>query len=199
MIGNPVSLDTMVLIYPTTLKLKRICMPSDAMLKMFNIGSKVNPAILETYFSDVKTCWYVILITVGVALIISYIYMIVVRYCAGVFVWLTIFAYLALLILLAYWCWSKGEENISKGENGNKNMLYIGYVVAAFAAINVIIVCCLCSKINLAIAILKTASMFIREVKSVLFVPVIIFLVSIGFYAFWIIGFLYLYSIGDFT
>lgn len=51
-------------------------------------------------------------------------------------------------------------------------------------------------RIRLAIAIIKTASMFVRDVKSAMLVPGLFFIKLMGFYAVWIVGFIYIYALG---
>lgn len=52
------------------------------------------------------------------------------------------------------------------------------------------------SRIRLAIAIIKTATMFVRDVKSAMIVPLLFYVKLLIGFGFWIIGFIYLYSLG---
>lgn len=125
--------------------------------------------------------------------------MIFLRFCAGLFVWLTILAYLILLSVLTWWCIYNGQEVNAVGEETQHELRNIGYALIGFTIVNFIIVFCCCYRINLAIAVLKTSTMFVRDVISIVLVPFVIWAVCCGFYAIWIVGFIYLYSIGDYT
>lgn len=52
-------------------------------------------------------------------------------------------------------------------------------------------------KIKLAIAVLKTASNFIGDVKSSLLVPIFTIALVVCYWIFWIPGFIYIWSDGD--
>lgn len=58
-------------------------------------------------------------------------------------------------------------------------------------------VICAFNRIRIAVAIVKTASLFINDVKSVLLVPPFFILLFAFFWAFWISAALFLYSIGE--
>jgi len=50
----------------------------------------------------------------------------------------------------------------------------------------------------MAIAIIKTAAIFVKDVMSIFFVPpVITFLIGL-YFVYWVVIFVYLYSIGDY-
>jgi len=54
----------------------------------------------------------------------------------------------------------------------------------------------MCNAIRLALALLKVVARFIAETCSVLFVPVIMFLVVVGFFIYWVVVAVYIYSTG---
>lgn len=54
-------------------------------------------------------------------------------------------------------------------------------------------------KIKLAIAIIKTATLYIRDVFLVMLVPPIFSLIVAGWWVFWIIAAIYVYSVGEIT
>jgi len=55
------------------------------------------------------------------------------------------------------------------------------------------------SRIQLGIAIIKTASSFVRDTPSIFIVPIIMSIILVGFYIFWILGFTYIYSVGTWS
>lgn len=65
------------------------------------------------------------------------------------------------------------------------------------AGISAIFFCCFRNALRLAVAIVKSAGMFLMDCKSVLAVPLIGYVLFIGVFAFWLFGFVYLYSTGD--
>lgn len=63
--------------------------------------------------------------------------------------------------------------------------------------ISILALLCYFSRIRMAIAIIKTAALFVMEVPTVMFVPPVFTIIVMGFWALWITSFFYIYSIGD--
>ncbi len=77
----------------------------------------------------------------GIALIFGLIYMIILRICAGVIVFLTIIAYLAGLVVLGAYLYINGSTTSTSG-NSLTYMTYIGYALWALAGLSFICFCC---------------------------------------------------------
>jgi uncharacterized membrane protein len=61
------------------------------------ISNKINPQAMEQALQDVKTTKWVIFLSIMVAVVVSFLFIFFLEKCAGVVVWLFIFATLALL------------------------------------------------------------------------------------------------------
>jgi len=59
-----------------------------------------------------------------------------------------------------------------------------------------IITCCLCNKIRLAIGIIETSALFLRENFVVIFLPIINFIILATYIIFAVISLAYLYATG---
>jgi len=96
-------------IYNTTGFWDRICVPTDLdLIKNTNITDVLTTSDLEKYFNDLRTAWKIIFAGAGIAFLVGFIYMFIMRYCVGIFTWLTIFAYFIILIFLSYYLLKKG-------------------------------------------------------------------------------------------
>ena len=75
---------------------------------------------------------------------------------------------------------------------------YWGITIASYAValLLLILVICLRKHIGLAIAIMKSATIFINDVWTSLLVPIFMFFVSLAVITFWILALVYLYSSG---
>jgi hypothetical protein len=92
--------------------------------------------------------WEIILACFFIAFAVAAVYMIFVRYFAGVMVWTAILIYLVLTFLLAYFLVTKGTEYEDAGEaDKGRNLKYTGYLIYAIAGVSVIIVLCSWRKI----------------------------------------------------
>jgi hypothetical protein len=84
-------------------------------------------------------------------------------------------------------------------------MLYIAITLWVIAGLSFLIFMytifprcrCYFRSIQLAIAIVKSAALFLRDVPSALIVPLVFGLLIIAFWSFWITMFLFVYSSGD--
>lgn len=56
---------------------------------------------------------------------------------------------------------------------------------------------CMCTRIRLAIAIMKTGTQYVGDVWYIVFFPPTMFLIVVAIYAYWVFANLYLYSAGD--
>lgn len=70
-------------------------------------------------------------------------------------------------------------------EKDGKYLKYLAYAVFGFAGLCAITFLCLYNRIRLAVAIIKSAALFVAEVKSVFFVPPVITFFNMLFMAWW--------------
>lgn len=76
-------------------------------------------------------------------------------------------------------------------------MLALAITLWVIAGVSFIIFVCSINKIRLAIAIIKSAAIFIKDVPSALIVPIIVGALMVAFWAFWISMAIYVYAIGE--
>lgn len=70
--------------------------------------------------------------------------------------------------------------------------------MAGILAICLIGFFCMFDKIRLAIAIIKTATVYVRDVPLALLVPPVFTILNALFWLAWLYGVVYLYSVGEF-
>lgn len=104
-----------------------------------------------------------ILISFATAVVISFLYLIFVRVCAGVIVWLCCFIWFAIVLgvgLCLYY--DVGiEEGSSIAESMGDNRKIISYICFGVFGVTFLIFLCFYHRIKLAVAILKTGAQFI--------------------------------------
>lgn len=76
------------------------CFPQDTTIKVANelVEGILSIGVLQKYFSDLSVAWKLILAMVGVSLVISIFYSVLIRYFAGCMVWTMILLLLTLLL-----------------------------------------------------------------------------------------------------
>jgi len=119
-----------------------------------NFYSTYDVGTLTNYISDLINAWQVELISVGAAFVIGIIYLMLLRCCAGVMVWTTILAVIAVLGGGGYWVYEY-RNNYATTNNTYKYLEYGAYAIWGIDGLFVLLVLCCCSRIRLAVAIMK--------------------------------------------
>lgn len=125
--------------------------------------------------------------------------MIYIRYCVGVVIWTTILLFNALFLVLALLCLTKAsayEDENPPNTTDADNQRIIAYILFGCLGVSLIILCCLYSKIKLAIGVMKCASNYLGDVKSALAVPPVFTIITACYWVLWICGFVYLFGWG---
>jgi len=126
--------------YPTTTTIDRVCVPTSAVFNFFDgqssnntstgMSSTFSGGYLSNLFQDVQNNWKLLLAGFGVAIVLSFVVMLFLRWFAGCMVWLSIIGLLVFLIglgfILAY----------SGGLFGDQPISYLGYTMPKIGANN---------------------------------------------------------------
>lgn len=139
------------------------------------------------YIADLAKAWYVMVISIGVAVVVSLIYLLILRCCAGVLIWVSIFGILGAMGGGGYWLYAT-KEKYPIGDPTHNYMMYGAYACWAVTGVFALLSLCLCSRIRLAVAIMKVTSSFIFRTPTILLLP-LIFLILV---ASWIVGWTFL-------
>lgn len=129
---------------------------------------------------------------------LSIFYLIFIRICAGIFVWLIIFVFFVCLGGIGGLFFYDGEENLAN-ESLNANLTseqrkHVAYGIWGLWALCLLTFLCCFSRIRLAIAILKTGASYIGSVMTSLFVPLILVIPQAIFLILYVAGFVILYT-----
>jgi hypothetical protein len=172
---------------------------------------------LYEWVSDLTITWPLLLLGFGIAILIGLFYCYFLRCCAGVITWLVIILLMVGLWVLGALCYKQAmswkEKKESKetlatisGTTANvddeTNKLYFWYIMMGAVWLTALIYTCLvlCNyqKIRLVVCIIKATARFMNENIMILFVPIVNTLLAASFIFIWIIGIVYLYSVGTF-
>ena len=168
------STTTYFYLYDSKLLFNKVCVPTSIAPSMTSFSTTISSSLGSTYkyTSDIMNAYYVILIAMAAAVLIGFIYLMLLKCIAGLIVFLTINVYLGGLGFLGYLLYKQGTTVDPTGTD-NTQMQYIAYAIWAFDALSLIIILCARKTLQLAVAIVKTAGQFVNDVKSVLVVPLI--------------------------
>lgn len=98
--------------YSTELVIGKYCLPNsealkDAAIQQFNDNfySKYDVDKYSQYIADLYKAWYVMAISVGVAFFTAILYLLILRCCAGVLIWVSIAGIIAAIGGGGYWAY----------------------------------------------------------------------------------------------
>ncbi|XP_065068597.1 choline transporter-like protein 4 isoform X2 [Rhopilema esculentum] len=175
------------------------------LLNLQNLGKKV--------IQDVQTSWYWILAGLGIAMVASFLYILVMRWVAGILVWLTTYAVLTLIGYGTYYCYNEYDRlkkmdsnqslqfqfstNLSSYKDKKETWLAFTIILGVTLGILLLLLLALRSRIRIAIQIIKEASKAISRMISTLFFPIIPWIFQVILFT-WFVGVLtYLVTSGD--
>jgi len=148
------------------------------LLNAQNVGQRV--------LGDVRTSWHWILAGFGICLVASFIYILIMRWVAGIFVWLTTYAVLTLLGFAAYYCYTEYKRlaevdksdigfefitNLSSYKEKKETWLVLGIIASVLLAVLLLLLLALRKRIVIAIQLIKEGSRCITSMLSTLFFP----------------------------
>ena len=135
-------------------------------------------------------------ICIGVAFALGMIYLVILRFLAGVIIWFSILAILGVIGGGGYWCYYTKDSYDIK-DNNHKYLEYGSYALWGIDGVFFILILCCCSRIRLAVAVMKVTGSFIFGTPSVLFVPIIFVVLGMAWIVGWIFTCVYLMSVGQ--
>ncbi|KAL0230562.1 hypothetical protein PCE1_004120 [Barthelona sp. PCE] len=128
-----------------------------------------------------------------IGLVVGLIWIWLLRCMAGFLTYLTIFAVIALFLYATYYTyssWKDLEEEYKETNNADtkddaNNMKWVFYITAGVTVIFLLIMLFLWSRIKLAVAVIKVTSRAVSDMRQLLLVPVVFFVIDILFISIW--------------
>ena len=149
------------------------------------------------YFMDIMMCWPVLLASTGVALVVSYIFLFIMRCMGGGLVWLMIFLTIGTLGGGGGYCWYLRSAKFTPADDPTYKYLAIAsYVLWGLAGLIFLFMLCCCGAIKLGIAVMKASAKFIGQNLRIMLLPIFSYVFITVWGLLWFFGGLYLYTIG---
>jgi hypothetical protein len=151
---------------------------------------------LTSYMADIATSWKLILICSGTAVVLGYIYLMLIRFIGGLIVWLSILLIQVSLLAGGYYVYIQHEE-YDETSDYREYVKYAAYGLWGLAALYALCVCCCWSAIRIGIAVYKTTAVYVASNLRIFFLPMISYIVCGLWLAVWFISILYIFSVGE--
>lgn len=177
---------------------------------------------------DIETTWPMILVCGGVIAVgLGFVFLVLMKYCAGCVVWMTLWAFVLLLLLFALMLSTKAgiisssdiaelssslqdaglvaasqnglqvPENLRASEDKKKVYAAAAYVFYALSGVAFLLVCFFQKKIRITVGIIKEASRAIQRLPLLVLFPIWPFLMILVLFIYSATIAAYIYSSGD--
>nr|XP_034302606.1 choline transporter-like protein 2 isoform X2 [Crassostrea gigas] len=171
--------------------------------------------VIEMIYKDVIASWWLILAFLGIAMVVCFIWIVLMRWLTGIIVWFSIFAVLGVISYACYYSyvqyydlkstnvtgtWGYSEAfalNFSYYLKLKETWLAFGCGTATFLAIFVLLLIFLLDRICIAIELIKESSRAIGNMIFTLFWPIIPFFIQLAIVGYFGFSSVYIASIGD--
>ncbi len=164
--------------------------------KLINL-SVINTDKLISWLSDLINTWEVIVGSVGIAFVICIFYLILVRFCAAIIAYVTIFLLLCTLAGLGYLF--QYRIDYYKDLNDENYVLAMKVLCGLFyslAGLWLLVILFMCNKIRLSIALVEVTAKYLAGNCSIFLIPFLFFFFAIGFYVYWVALSVFIYATG---
>lgn len=207
---------------PSAIWFTTFCLPSYAWMKEYREEfEEALKGVFEKFESidevrgwvnDVRITWWIILICFGFTLVVSFLYMYFLRWCTDILTWAIVISFQLIIVALGgafYYYAGIKEEEYADAENATgadleskstfytKTLRYTGYIFWFIGAIYFCVICCICHKIRLVTAIIESTARYVQDNFLVFLVPIVNMLAALFFMLIWLVGTVYLYSVGE--
>ena len=151
---------------------------------------------LTSYIADIAYCTKLILAFSFGAVVLSYLWLFIIKLIGGLIVWLSLIIIQLSLIGGGYYVYSQknsyGEESDYK-----KWITYAAYGIWGLAALFFCCICCCWTSIRIGIAVYKTTAHYVGKNMKIYFLPAVSYIVAAVWLTIWFVSAIYVFSIGD--
>jgi hypothetical protein len=187
---NPISLIIL------KLDLARYCFPNATDIANV-LAEKIAGGDLARYFTDLATAWWVFLVMTAICLVITLLYMFLLRWTAKPVLYVSFVIIFLMLLGGGFYVWIFASQKYVPEDNTYKAMRGVAILLWILTGIYGIILLCCCSRIQLGVAIMEATSQFVKDTCSIVFVPIIFFVFTFVWMVFWIFSAVYVFSVGE--
>ena len=177
------------------LYLERYCLPRNKEMRE-ELLKKIASGDLGRYMSDLATCWWVFLVLGGISAVLSFTYLVLMKWFAKPIIYFSMISIVLLLVGGGFYVFFIATK-YDVGDNTRQAMQGMGILLWILSGIYLLILCCCWSRIRLGTAIMEASSDYVANTPSVLLVPLIFFVICGAWVIWWVISAVYVYSVGE--
>lgn len=151
---------------------------------------------LTSYLADIAYAWKTILTCSVTAIVLGYIYMLLIKCMGGLIVWLSIILILVSLWAGGYYMYNSSEDY--EPESDYRDWVkYAAYGIWGLSAFYVLCICCCFNAIRIGTSVYQTTADYVTSNIRIYLLPFVAYLVAGLWLAVWLVSAVYTFSIGD--
>ena len=140
--------------------------------------------------------WPLLLFSIPIAIILALIFMLLIRCCAGCFIYILIFLAIGALVGFGVYLLITPANPVAGTAAGKTGSIIVAVLCFLFAFLILLLVCCFRKRIALATSIIKVAANFVSKHCLIVLLPIVLFVVTLFFLVLWVLQALGFYSLG---
>lgn len=148
------------------------------------------------YMYDIATTWPVIVVASVVAVILSYLYLFMVRCMGGMIIWFSIIVSFLILTAAGFYAYFFGANEFEVTDPTHEYVKYAAYVSWGLAGVILLAVCCCFNAIQLGIAVFKTTAQYIQATMEIFILPFLSFVICFIWFTIWLGSAVFIFSVG---
>lgn len=162
------------------------------------VAAKLNDSGNLEWAKDIMETWPVVLYVLGASIVFSILYLILLRLCALAIILISIVAIECGLAGFGYFLYKEAEDDYPSDTQtkAHDTLKILAYCLWGGTILFALIILFMWRRIKLAVAITKSAVIFMGQVCNIMIIPFLNFLVVVGMVCLWIFALVYLYSCG---
>lgn len=181
-----------------TLKTDSIGALSEKTLDMFKnlFHSTIMNSKVTEYMSDIAMAWKVLAVSSGTAIVLGYLYLLLIRCMGALIVWLSIILIQLALIAAGLWTFFRSND-YDESDSKRDYMKYIAYGIWGVAFLYLICVACCWNAIRIGIAVYQATAEFVSKNLRIYLLPLLTYIIAAAWLIIWIVSFVYVFSVGE--
>ena len=151
---------------------------------------------VTSYIADIAYSWKVLAICSATSIVLGYLYLLFIRLCGCVIVWLSIVLIQVSLIGSGVYVYFE-SENYDEDHDYHTWLKYAAYVIFGIAGLFLCCICCCWNAIRIGIAVYQTTAEYISKNLRVFLLPFFTYIIQFIWLGIWLASFIYVFSIGE--
>lgn len=146
---------------------------------------------------DLQNTWKLLLGSVGFSFVLGFFFLLLIRFFGGALIYLFIILSELLFLAGGFYAWFYLKNDYTTDSTYYQGLYYGAIFSWTIAGLVALCVCCCWNTIKLGIAVFKATAQFIGATPSIFTLPVTFTILAASWVMFWLVSFVFLYSIGE--